>query len=158
MEFNCLGITRPGNDRWCCRRLCCDRNRHLREASAWTETEKGRPRSILSFLNDNIQAGLRTTATPFGPNFFDTGFMTEQRPLITEEPGAEMVTVGHLSRHLSFFRFRNQPVTTIPVGSWFFGQGARAVACKGSCFSTRDSTSNVSVHVLSDCYRRYLWS
>jgi hypothetical protein len=69
---------------------------------------RARPRSI--FSADFRDAGPETTATPFNPYVYgaaqDSSILTEQRPLVTGEPDAGMVSLQSLSA---------TPPTPIPI-------------------------------------------
>jgi hypothetical protein len=83
---------------------------------------RARPRSTLPFSTDFGNAGSLTNVTPFDPNSFeatqDSGVSTDQLPLVTEDPDAEMVALRLLSLSSTppAVLPRSRPVAPIPAG------------------------------------------
>jgi hypothetical protein len=78
-----------------------------------------RRRSILALSTDFSEAG-GLIVTPFDPYSYDAAqdsrILAEQQPLVTGEPGAEMLALHHLSS-TSYTEFPlPQPGTPVPVG------------------------------------------
>jgi hypothetical protein len=83
---------------------------------------RARPRRILSVSTDFVGAGPLTNVTPFDPNSFeatqDSGISTDDQPLVTEDPEAEMVALRliSLSSTPPAVLPRSRPVAPIPAG------------------------------------------
>ena len=82
--------------------------------------KQNRPRSILSFATDSIEASLRIIVTSFDPDFpgatQDSGITTVQQPFVTEETGAETVPLSRLSSLPPTLLSISRPVAPVPVG------------------------------------------
>jgi len=80
---------------------------------------RARPRPTLPFSTDSVDAGRLTDITPFYPNSFeatwDSEISTDQQPLVTEDPQAEMVALHHLPTPPTVLP-RSRPVVAIPTG------------------------------------------
>lgn len=82
---------------------------------------RARPRStIMPFIPDFEDAGSPTNVTPFDPDSFvatdHSGISTDQQPLVTEDPSAEMVALHLLSSAPPATVPRSRPVVPIPAG------------------------------------------
>ncbi|KAF8497610.1 hypothetical protein F5888DRAFT_302104 [Russula emetica] len=109
---------------------------------------RARPTTILSFSTNFVGAGPLGNVTPFDPNSFeatqDSGISTDQRPLVTEDPEAEMVALRLLSLAPPTVLPRSRPVAPIPTGL----TGKEIARLRAEALSSQQShnasTSNLS--------------
>lgn len=104
-------------------------------------------RPFLSFSTGSVNVGPQTKVTPFDPNSFeatqDLEISTDQQPLVTEDPEAEIVAL-HILPTQPTIHPRSRPVAPIPAGlSSKEIARLRAEALSSQQFHSR-STSNAS--------------
>lgn len=112
------------------------------------QRRRARTRRMSSFSSNLVGSGLLAKVTPFDPNSFETtqnsGVSTDQLPLGTEDPEAEIIPLHLLSSTPPTVLPRSRPVAPIPAGLTSKEIARLRAEALGSQQSHNRSTSNVS--------------